>query len=127
MPWSYDIDTGRSVVFTTGTGVLTGEDLAGGVRAVYLDPRFRSDMRALCDYSQVPGWQVSNELVASLASKRKFSATARTAFFVTGPLIFGIARMYQAWVDNGQVKIFTDRGEAVAWLNEGVPPEKHIA
>lgn len=126
MPWTYTIDTERDVVFSTGIGVLTNEELVAGIRAVYADPRFRPDMRAFSDYSQVTDWKVSNEMVTSLASTRKFSANARAAFFIHGSLAFGITRMYQAWVDKGQVNIFTDRAEALTWLNEGVPPEKRI-
>ena len=30
------------------------------------------------------------------------------------------------FVEKGVVEIFTDRAMAVAWLNEGVPPEKWL-
>ncbi len=126
MPWSYSIDSERNVVFTTGTGVLTEQELLGGLRSLYADPKFHPDHRGLFDYREVETLQVSNDLMASLAASRKYSARSRTAFLVNGPLAYGLGRLYQTWVQDGQVKIANERAEAVAWLNEGLPPEKHI-
>jgi hypothetical protein len=126
VPWSYDIDTDKDVAFTTGTGVLTDQEVFDGVMSLYDDPRFHPDLRGLFDYRGVGTLKVSSETMAKLAAKRRYSDQTRTAFLVNGPLGFGLGRVYQSWVDLGQVKITYDRAEAVAWLNEGVPPEKHI-
>ena len=126
MPWSYTIDPDQNVVFTTGSGVLTEEELLAGVTSLYADPRFHPDLRGLCDYRGVGELKLSSEMMERLAAKRKYSEKTRTAFLVTGPLGFGLGRVYQSSVDNGQVKITFDRAEAVAWLNEGFPTEKHI-
>lgn len=120
------IDPDRNVVFTTATGVLTDDDLAVGVRTAYQDPQFHSELNGFFDYSGVTDWKVSNDFLIMLAAKRRFSAATRTAIFVRGSLGYGMTRVYQTWVDDGQVKIFEDRAEAVKWLNEGVPPEKQI-
>lgn len=38
----------------------------------------------------------------------------------------GVGQYYQAFAQAGRVEVFTDRAEAIAWLNEGVPPEKAL-
>ncbi len=126
MAWSYTIDTDKNVAFTSGSGVLTDEEIFSGVMSLYSDPRFHPDLRGLFDYRNVATLKVSSEMMARLAAHRRYSDKSRTAFLVNGPLGFGLGRVYQSWIDRGQVKITYDRAEAVAWLNEGVPPEKHI-
>lgn len=126
MPWSYTIDPDRNVVFTTGSGVLTEEELLTGVTSLYADPQFHPDLRGLFDYRAVQELRVSSEMMERLAAKRKYSERARTAFLVTGLLGFGLGRVYQSSVDNAQIKISFDRADAVTWLNEGLPAEKHI-
>lgn len=127
MPWTYTIDLARNVVFTAGSGVLTEAEVETGVMSLYADPQFRPDLRGLFDYRGVETMKVSSEAMGRLAARRKYSANTRTAFLVKGPLGFGLGRVYQSSVESGHVKITLDRAEAVAWLNEGVPPEKHVA
>lgn len=126
MPWDYTIDTDKNAVFTTGTGVLTDQEALTGVMLMYADPCFNPDARGLFDYRGFETLKVSSEMMARLANQRRFSENSRTAFLVTGQLAFGLGRVYQSWVTVGEVKIFCNRDEAVAWLNEGYPPRKHI-
>lgn len=126
VPWSYTIDTDKGVVFTTGTGNLTDQETYSGVMKLYADPLFRSDLRGLFDYRGVETVKVSSEMMTKLADKRAYSENSRTAFLVKDALGFGLLRVYQSWIAKGFVKIYYDRAEAVAWLNEGVAPDKVI-
>lgn len=126
LPWSYTIDSQRGVVLTAGTGVLTEEELLQGLRALYADPGFKPELRGLFDYRSVEKLAISSETMATLARNRKYSAQSRTAFLVNRLLGFGLGRVYQTCVNDGQVMIAYQRETAVAWLNEGVPPEQVI-
>lgn len=122
--WKYTIDKALGAVFTEAAGILTEVELVAGVRALYEDPQFHPDFRGLFDYTRVTTNEISSERMASMAAMRKYSANARTAFLVTGQLSYGLGRVYQSWIDEGQVMVTYNRAEALAWLNEGVPPEK---
>jgi hypothetical protein len=113
-------------VIATSRGTLTEAEIQAAAKAALQDARFDPSHRAFFDHSRVTEWMVSTEFMTKLAAARKRSNDSRTAIFVQKPVGFGLIRAYQAFVDNGQVRIFTDRAEAVAWLNEGVPPGKHI-
>lgn len=126
MPWSYTIDPKRNVIFTTGTGILTQEELAFGVKMAKQDPLYHPDLNAFFDWTKVTGWKMDSDFLARLVAARTFSGGTRTAMLASNPLGYGMCRIMEAWVSNGQMMLFTDRAEAVAWLNEGVPPEKHI-
>lgn len=126
MPWSYTIKPELNLATTSASGIVTEEELLRGVLAAYSDPLFHPELRAFLDYSEPVEWRVTAEFLTRLASRRKFSAKSRTAIWAVGPLNYGMCRAYQGFVEDGHVKIFTDRAEALAWLNEGYPPEKHI-
>jgi hypothetical protein len=126
MPWSYAIYPELNLATTTASGIVTEEELLRGVLTAYSDPRFNPDLRAFLDYSQAVEWQVSAEFMARLAPERKFSANSRTAIWAVGPLNYGMCRIYQSFVDAGVVRIFSERADALAWLNEGYPAEKHL-
>jgi hypothetical protein len=126
MPIIFDIDTDRGAVIATSWGTLTEAEIQAAAKEAFQDSRFHPAHRAFFDHSKVTSWKVSTEFMTGMASARQRSDSARTAVLIHGPLAHGLVRAYQAFVNYGQVKIFTDRSGAVTWLNEGVPPEKHI-
>lgn len=126
MPITYDIDTSCGVVIATSTGTLTEAEIAEVAAKGFQDPRYEPSFRAFFDHSAVAEWKVSTAFMTRLASARKRSDSSRTAILVTQLIGFGLVRAYQSFVDNGKVRVFTNRTEALEWLNEGVPPEKHI-
>lgn len=126
MPSLCTFDLERDVIVVTGTGILTDDDAISVAKQVYRDPRFHPDMRGYCDFSEVTQWEVRREVLLALAANRKLSEKSRTAICATALAAFGMSRMYQALVQKGKISVFNDRAEALAWLNEGVPPEKWL-
>ncbi len=126
MPWEYTIDTSRNLGFVKASGVMTAEVLADGLRRASQDPKFHPDLNVFADYTEVTDWQVSTDFLSHLSNSRRLSDKSKTAIWTTGPLSYGMGRAFASWVNVGQVRIFTDKDEAWAWLNEGVPPEKAI-
>jgi hypothetical protein len=124
MPWAYSINQERAAVLVEATGVVTGEELTAGVNALIRDPAFLPDMRILLDYHGITELRVSHTVIEALASSRVYSARSRRALYVLSGFGMGVGRYYQSFAHAGQVEVFTDRAEAIAWLNEGVPPEK---
>lgn len=126
MPWTYAIDRECDVVLVTVSGILTGAELSAGARALIQDPGFHPDIRIFLDYHAVSEVRVSYDLVEAMASSRVYSAKSRRAFYVLPGFAQGVVRYYQAFAQAGQVEVFAERDAAVAWLNEGVAPEKWI-
>lgn len=126
MPITYEIDPGRRAVIATSAGALFEPEIRAVAKAAFLDPRFDPTYRAFFDHSQVTDWQVSTGFMVEMARARQRSSNSRTAVLVQGALSFGLVRAYQTFVESGQVRIFTVREEALAWLNEGVLSEQHL-
>lgn len=126
MPWNYVIDQERDAVLVTATGVVTGEELTAGVKTLVQDPGFHPDIRMLLDYHAISELRVSYNVIETLASSRVYSAKSRRACYVQVGFALGVGQYYQAFAQAGRVEVFTDRAEALAWLNESVPPEKAL-
>jgi hypothetical protein len=75
---------------------FAAESNLDGVRRAYQDPLFHSDLNAFVNYSEVTDWQVSNEVLSSLAATRKFSDKSKTAIWAVGPLNYKVTRIYHA-------------------------------
>ena len=126
MPWAYTIDTKRDVLLGTATGILTGEELKAGVHRATHDPNFHPDMRIFLDYCAVVKFGFSVDTMEVMADHQVYSSKSRRAFLVTTGFAVSIFQMYQSMVTAGLVQVFTDRTAALAWLNEGMPPEKYL-
>jgi len=126
MPWSHRIDTRLGVIFTEATGVLTNEDLKAGAAKLFGDPDFQSDFRLFGDYTGVTELKLDAANLALLASRLPFLPKARRAFLVNDPTIAGTTHFYRANTPRGNLRIFYYRSEALAWLNEGMDPDKRL-
>ena len=129
MPWTSSFDAERHALFITATGVLTDEELRSGTTTTFQDPRQRSTLRVLLDYSGTTNILVTVATVQQLATNKAFLPGSRRAFLASSDLAYGMGRMYKAYAEgglNGEVRVFRDRGRALAWLNEDAPPDKII-
>ena len=126
MPFTYTIDREREAVFYSATGVLTDEIAQDLHSKIFQDPDFHPHFRVLGDYSGVSELQISAVTIASLAARSGFSKQSRRALLTQYGIISGTALFYTQNTPPGNARIFYDRAKALAWLNEGVPPEKVI-
>ena len=131
MPWEYSVDSTRDAILTQAYGVVTDDELRAGLAAVFTDPRVHPDFRVFADYSGATNILVTVDTMVFAAQNRLkiLSSQARHAFFAPSTLAYGLARMFQYYAEYhspmaGPVEVFRGRPEALAWLNEGVPPEK---
>ena len=126
MGLEFSIDTERQVVVTTAVGVLTDSDMVAAAEGIRRHPKFHADMRGLVDWTGASAVKVSPAMLFLLTGFQAYSAKSRRAFLVQAGLPQGMMEFYRMNVVSGKVEIFTDRAEALAWLNMGVSPEKHI-
>lgn len=104
-------------------GTLTDDDLLGGVRAFYADPRFGPSIRyQLFDALAVDALDLRTEAVREAAlidreMSKKFPVMA-VAVVAAQTVIYGLARLYAMQLEPSPwaTEIFTDLAAARAWI-----------
>ena len=127
MPWSYRYDAQLDTFFYTGSGTVTENDLVSGLAARTAELLLHPNARVFHDYSEVTEIKVPSETFIKLAEKDPGRLhLLRRAILVESPTVAGIVRFIHSRDMQGELKVFYDRGSALRWLNEGMPPEKQI-
>lgn len=129
MPINYSIDKDLGVVFSSWHGVVADSEVIEFSRKLYNDPEFHPDFRNLADLRQLTGDKMTGHSVRAIAASSRFSVKARRAIVVSRDLEYGFSRMYQTEAEfhrGAAPQVFRNLSEALAWLNQGVPPDKHI-
>jgi hypothetical protein len=117
---SFDRDSGIWTLVLSGS--LGAEEVAAAIREMYESPDYRPDAPRLYDARAFEDVFATREL-RSLAYRPEFIQAvddARSAIVVSRDVAFGMARMYQAWMDDQPVKVrvFHEIEEARAWLQD---------
>ena len=121
MAYHYFIDPAHRRIEIAFEGSLTPDDLAG-IRADTIgDPWFDPAFDYLVDGSKVARLvEVGTREIHFLAGNRSevHVAGARRALVAPMDVGFGLSRMFQGMADlDGDVRVFRDRDEALAWLS----------
>jgi hypothetical protein len=120
MPASYTIDARRRLVISTGSGVLTTADLVQHQDRLIADPAFNPEFHQLADFSEITDLRFSEETIRFLAVRHVFSENSRRAIVSPTAKISEAAKKYQTYrelfMGKEQVRIFSDREEAMRWL-----------
>ena len=122
MPIDYRIDTKLGVIFTSANGVLTDQDLLQHKRRLLEDPQFRAGLAELSDVRNVDRLDVTPEGIRRFAQQDAADATTlgdyKLAIVASEPVVFGMARMYQARTSEAlsNVMVFRTVSEARVWL-----------
>lgn len=128
MPWKYRYDAQLDTFFYTGSGLLTENELVSGLSARTAELLLHPNARVFQDYSQVTEFRVPSETFIKLAEKDPGRLLPlRRAIWVSSPTVAGIISFVLRRDMKGELKIFYDRESTLRWLNEGMPPEKHIS
>lgn len=122
MPFTYRIDPGARTLFLAGEGDITQAERLATMRAWMSDPAFRPGLDTLCDFSAATSTPSLPELIEIVDFiKQRAASIGRTklAIVAAKPSTFGVARQFDALVapDPIEVRIFTDREAALAWLH----------
>ena len=119
MPAFYKIDKERKLVMSSGSGVLTKEDILGHQERLSKDPDFDPSFSQLQDYTHVSKLDVTPEDVRLFARKNIFSSHSRRAMVVKDDLQFGLARMFEIHRDfagESGIRVFRNLDEALDWV-----------
>ena len=121
MPVTYVIDASRALVITTGTGAVTFQEIVSHQDRLLSDPQFSPDFDQLIDCRQATDIVVTSAQARQIASRQLFSPKSRRAFLAANTLVFGIARMMQAYNEvsawPSTPEVFSDLAAALEWLD----------
>jgi hypothetical protein len=118
----YKIDKERKLVLSSGTGVLTREDILGHMERLSNDPDFDPDFSQLADFRQITEVEFGPEDVRQFAERNIYSSRARRAIVVKDDLQFGLARMFEIHRElNGEtgIRVFRSFEDAMDWIVVG--------
>lgn len=125
MPAFYTIDKERGLVLSSGSGILTREDIWGHMNRLSTDPDFDPNFCQLLDFTNLTALEVGPDDVREFAQRDIFSAHSRRAFVVKDDLHFGLARMFGIHRElRGEtgIRVFRNFDEAMEWVLEGKSP-----
>jgi hypothetical protein len=113
-------------IHSTAHGVVTDAELRDHVQEMYeSDARTRRYRCALQDFSRVEEIKISSDAIREVAAMNLEAAKlvppgAAVAIVASNPLMYGLGRMWEAWVaESGwRTRVFEDCGEAERWLEE---------
>jgi hypothetical protein len=121
MPTSFEIDTKRRLVISSGSGRVVVEEMIEHQRRLQADPRFQPDFSQLVDFTGTEKVDISPQDVARLAELALFAPTARRAIIAANPLVFGFSRMYGMFRElagEKGIRVFRTREEAMRWIDQ---------
>ncbi len=126
MPADYRIDTDKRRVFSSGSGHLSYEDIAGHMNRLAKDPKFDPSFSQLFDFRDVTSVGLNSQHVIQIAEIRVFSPESKRAIVAPDPVKFGMARMYEAYrapKGDRRIEVFADYQEALDWLHLDEPAD----
>jgi hypothetical protein len=121
MPARYRIDPERRMILSTGTGVMTDEDLRDHQRRLRSDPAFDRSFDQLWDLQEVTLVEVTSATLRELAQARSFDPGTKRAVVAPEDVVYGMARMFQTLHDEApeELNVFRTLEEAKDWLGLG--------
>lgn len=120
MPCNYTIHRDKRLVVTTASGVFTFAEAMAHEDRIYDDPEFDPTFVHLIDATGITRTEITASEISTLARRTGFSPKARKALVVNTVLLFGLARMFEAYLQvsgtSESVSVFKARDKALEWL-----------
>jgi hypothetical protein len=120
MPCNYTIHKDKRLVVTTASEVFTFAEGMAHEDKIYSDPDFDPTFVHLIDATAITRTELSASEISVLARRTGFSPKSRKALAVNSTLTFGLARMFETYLQlSGMadtVSVFKTRSEALQWL-----------
>ena len=98
MPCSYTIHKDRRLVVTTASDLFSFAEGIAHEDQLYRDPDFDPTYAHLIDATPVTETVLTSSELASLARRTKFATRSRRALVARSPVVFGLGRMFEAYL-----------------------------
>lgn len=116
----YDILSVDRLVVTTAFGEVNGQELIENLLNLANDTAFDPTSNHIFNTKQVKSVDVAPAVLKRLAGIELFADTSRRAVVASSDVIFGLARIYEAYrdVSTDRLRIFREYDQAMSWLQE---------
>jgi hypothetical protein len=117
VPIRYHIDRTRNVIYSTGAGWLSVEEILDLQQRAQRDPDFNPSLYQLHDF-RAASFDLSYEGIEHLARTALPKPGSRIAIVVDSSLSFGLARMFEAmrFESGEEIGVLREMGDAHTWL-----------
>ncbi len=126
MPVEYKIDLQKKLITQTVWGETSFSDLQNNREKMRKDPDFDPSFSLLWDGTKVVSLAISSDEIRTLSQNQVYLHTSRVAFVAPQNLVFGLARMFEAYYsmhDNpARTRVFRHRADALEWLEAPYEP-----
>jgi hypothetical protein len=120
MPFNYVVHKEHRLVISTGSGVVTWEEIQTRQDQTRADPDFNPEYDQIVDLRSVTGFDMSTEKTRFLARRPIFSSKSKRAFVAKSPSVFGVGRMWETYTEisenPSQIRVFYEVASALRWL-----------
>ncbi len=120
MPCQYAIDKERRLVISTGSDLVTFDEMKAHQDQLLRDPDFNPEFNQLIDASGVTAVNLSRDAAQEITHRNIFSVRSRRALVATKPAIFGMGRLLMTYFEMAdspsQTNVFHDFPPALKWL-----------
>jgi hypothetical protein len=120
LPFNYIVYKQHHLVVSTGTGRVTCSEIKARQDQAKSDPEFDPNFNQIVDLRAAVMVDLTVDEARMLASRTIFSSSARRAFIVTSPAVFGMGRMWEAYTEiargESQIRLFSNLDSALDWL-----------
>ena len=124
------LDDGEGIEFIA-SGIVTGEEIIEANRKIYTREKPLRMKYEIIDRTHCTEYRVSSEEVQILADQLRMAAKINPNYLIavvsTTDLQYGVTRMWQAYVDDLDIKTkaFRDRKSAEQWIQEELKQSVH--
>jgi hypothetical protein len=126
MPEEYRIDPAQGVIWSRFWGTMSDADFMTHHARLQADSQYDGNHHQLIDTTEVRSVTLSAQVVGEVANASRFSPDAKRAYLVTQDALFGLARMFQLYLNlkgEENIQVFRDRAQALAWLGVTQEPK----
>ena len=106
-------------MMSTGAGVFTMTDALAHQENLLKNSDFESNFSQLWDLTHVTEVDLTSEDLRRLSQRSIFSRDSRRAILVNADLVFGLARMFEAFRENfgeAGIRVFRNLLDALEWV-----------
>jgi hypothetical protein len=126
MPFGYVVYREHRLVISTGSDLVTWEEIKARQDQTQTDPDFNPEFDQIVDLRPVTGFNMTSDHARLLARRIIFSAKSKRAFVAASPGVFGVGRMWEIFTEmsdnQSQIRVFYDLPSALKWLGlESLP------
>jgi hypothetical protein len=127
MPAFYKIDKQRRLVLSTGSGVITRQDVLGHQEKLAKDPDFEPSFSQLADFTHITKLEINEQDVRLFAQRSLCSPNSRRAFIAGDEPQFKFTKLFEALREEAGergIRVFRTLDDGLDWIFSVAQPPR---